>query len=134
MKPPGPSTRSAVAQSSARCRRRLTLSDRQFDKAIEIYKKVLADNPDFGAAHMGLAIAYWGAHKYPEAIQEFAIPQLNWRATRISSSLPPPWTRASALADGRARLRKAIEVSLAQRKSKTASTFLLTESRSYTPI
>ena len=36
--------------------------DRQFDKAIELYKKVIADNPTFGIAHWGLARSYWAEH------------------------------------------------------------------------
>jgi tetratricopeptide (TPR) repeat protein len=43
---------------------------RQYDKAIEISKKLIADNPDFGRVHGGLAQAYWAEHKYAEAIQE----------------------------------------------------------------
>ena len=43
---------------------------RQYDKAIELYKKVIADNPTFGIAHWGLARSYWAEHKYPQAIQE----------------------------------------------------------------
>ena len=46
-------------------------SDRQFDKAIELYKKVIADNPTFAPAQSGLALAYWGEHKYPQALQGF---------------------------------------------------------------
>jgi len=47
------------------------LSDRQFDKAIEIENKVVADNPTFSVAHLGLALSYWGEHKYSQAIQEW---------------------------------------------------------------
>jgi TolB-like protein/Tfp pilus assembly protein PilF len=43
--------------------------DRQFAKAIELYKKVIADNPTFGRGHTEMANSYWGEHKYPEAIQ-----------------------------------------------------------------
>ncbi len=43
----------------------------QFDKALEAGKRVISDNPAFGRAHGFLALAYWGEHKYPEAIQEF---------------------------------------------------------------
>jgi tetratricopeptide (TPR) repeat protein len=46
------------------------LSDRQFDKAIEVEKKVLADNPTFLVARMNLAGAYLGKHEYQQAIQE----------------------------------------------------------------
>jgi tetratricopeptide (TPR) repeat protein len=45
--------------------------DRQFDKASEIAKKVIADNPTFSEAHHYLANFYWVEHKYPQAIQEF---------------------------------------------------------------
>jgi eukaryotic-like serine/threonine-protein kinase len=44
---------------------------RQYDKAIEVLKKCIAENPTFARAHQGLAYAYWGARKYPEAIEEF---------------------------------------------------------------
>jgi tetratricopeptide (TPR) repeat protein len=46
-------------------------SDRQFNKAMEVLKKCIADNPGFGRAHMGLAEAYWGLREYPQAIEEF---------------------------------------------------------------
>jgi serine/threonine protein kinase/tetratricopeptide (TPR) repeat protein len=50
------------------------LSARQFDKVIEMTNKVLAENPDLGRAHGGfLAPAYWGQHRYAEAIQEWKI-------------------------------------------------------------
>jgi TolB-like protein/thioredoxin-like negative regulator of GroEL len=47
------------------------IQDRQFERAIELLKKCVADNPTFARAHQGLAYAYWGARKYPEAIEEF---------------------------------------------------------------
>jgi serine/threonine protein kinase/TolB-like protein len=47
------------------------LFDRQFDKAIGMYEKLSAENPSFGVTHNGLALAYWGEHKYPQTIQEF---------------------------------------------------------------
>jgi len=46
---------------------------RQYDKAIELLKKCIAENPTFARAHQGLAYAYWGARKYPEAIEEFKL-------------------------------------------------------------
>jgi serine/threonine protein kinase/TolB-like protein len=49
------------------------LSSRQFDKAVEICRKVIAENPDFGRAHGFLSNAYWGQHKYAESIQEWKI-------------------------------------------------------------
>jgi serine/threonine protein kinase len=47
------------------------IQDRQYEKAIELLKKCVADNPTFARAHQGLAYAYWGARKYSEAIEEF---------------------------------------------------------------
>jgi TolB-like protein/predicted Ser/Thr protein kinase len=49
------------------------VADRQFDKAIELLKECIAENPTFARAHVGLADAYWGAHRYPEAITEYKI-------------------------------------------------------------
>jgi serine/threonine protein kinase len=92
--------------------------DRQFDRAIEILKKFNADDPDFGRGHYGLAQAYWGEHKYPETIQEFSTAaQLEGDKTAAEI--------AAALEEGfrsggwPAAMRKAIEVSLALRKTST---------------
>jgi eukaryotic-like serine/threonine-protein kinase len=93
-------------------------SDRQFGKAIEIFKRVIDDNPTFGRAHTGLASVYWAEHKYPEAVQEF----------KMGSQLEgdknyAEW--ADALDKGfrsggwQGALHKAIEVDLAQRQAKT---------------
>ena len=49
------------------------LSGRQFDKAVEICKKVINENPEFGRAHGFLATAYWGQNKYVESIQEWKL-------------------------------------------------------------
>ncbi|MGA7557503.1 MAG: protein kinase [Terriglobales bacterium] len=92
--------------------------NRQFDKAIEIFKKVIADNPTFGRAHGELAYAYWGAHKYPEAIQEWET------GSQLEGDKNYAEYAAASEAGFRAggwpgALRKSIEVSLAQRKAKT---------------
>jgi len=93
------------------------LTDRQFDKAIEMEKKVIADNPTFGVAHLGMAVSYWGEHKYPEAIQEFkSAAQLYGDKNFVEF--------ATALDTGfrsggwPSALRKSIEVLQAQRKAK----------------
>ncbi|HXY03181.1 MAG TPA: protein kinase [Terriglobales bacterium] len=49
------------------------LAARQFDRVIEMTNKVLAESPDLGRAHNFLGIAYWGQHKYSDAIQEWKI-------------------------------------------------------------
>ena len=93
-------------------------SDRQFDKAIELYKKVIADNPTFAPAQSGLALAYWGEHKYPQAIQA--------HKTSAQFAGDKNYAEFAAALDAGFRsggwpsaLRKGIEVSLAQRKAKT---------------
>jgi eukaryotic-like serine/threonine-protein kinase len=50
------------------------LSDRQFDQAMGICRSIIADNPTFGPAHAALGDSFWGAHKYPEALQEYKLP------------------------------------------------------------
>ncbi len=45
--------------------------DRQYDKSIEMYKKLSADNPTFGVAHWGLALNYWAQKKYQQSVQEW---------------------------------------------------------------
>jgi tetratricopeptide (TPR) repeat protein len=93
-------------------------SARQFDKAIEICEKVIADNPTFGRAHGILASVYWAEHNYPQTIQEIASDaQLEGEKN---------YTEFAAALDAGFRsggwpsaLRKGIEVSLAQRKAKT---------------
>ena len=91
---------------------------RQFDKAIELDKKVLADNPAFGVAHLGAAAAYWGEHKYPQVIQESQIyAQLSgdksygeYAAALDSGFRSGGWSIAA---------HKGIDVLIAQYKAKT---------------
>jgi TolB-like protein/Tfp pilus assembly protein PilF/predicted Ser/Thr protein kinase len=88
---------------------------RQFDKAIEIYKKVIADNPSFGRAHGEMAYAYWGMHKYAEAIQQWDTASkqegdknyMEWAAAMDAGFRAGGWNVAE---------RKGLEVWLAQRK------------------
>jgi eukaryotic-like serine/threonine-protein kinase len=92
--------------------------DRQFDKAIELYKKVIADNPTFGRVHSEMAIAYWGQRKHEDVIRE-------WQAGAQLEGDPNYSAFAAAAEAGfraggwPAALRKGVEVSLTQRKAKT---------------
>ncbi len=89
---------------------------RQFDKAVESEKKVIAENPDFGRAHTQLAVAYLGEHEYAEAIQEFK------NGSRLEGD-KNYIDGANALEAGfrsggwPAALRRGLEVSLAQRRA-----------------
>ena len=47
------------------------LSARQSDQAIEVFKKALELNPNFGPAHLGLGLAYFGKGMYAETIAEY---------------------------------------------------------------
>jgi TolB-like protein/predicted Ser/Thr protein kinase len=92
--------------------------DRQFDKAIEICNKGIADNPAFGVAHWWLGLSHRAEHKYPEAIQE-------WKTAAQLMGDKNEFDFATALEAGfhsggwPSALRKGIEVSLTQRKAKT---------------
>ena len=93
-------------------------SARQFDKAIDLFKKVIVDNPTFGRGHSELAAVYWSAHKHAEAIQEWKVgSQLEgdknyseWAAAVDAGFRSGGWAAAE---------RKSLEVLLAQRKLKS---------------
>jgi tetratricopeptide (TPR) repeat protein len=93
------------------------LSDRQFDKAIEVEKKVLADNPTFLVARMNLAGAYLGKHEYQQAIQELKT-AAQLAGDKNFSEFAAALDAGFRAGGGPGALRKAIEVSLAQRKAK----------------
>jgi len=98
--------------------------DHQFDKAIEICKKVIADNPTFGRGHDCLAYAYWGKREYPQVIQESkTAAQLKGdkNYAEFAAAL-----EAGFRSDGwLGALRKAIEVLLAQRKTGYISSYTI---------
>jgi tetratricopeptide (TPR) repeat protein len=91
--------------------------DHQFEKAIAICQKAIAENPTFGAGHYRLAWFYWGEHKYPQAIQEFQLAGQQMNDKNLAAF-------ASALDEGfhsagwPSALRSAIKVSIAQRDAK----------------
>ena len=88
---------------------------RQFDKAVEVQNKVIAENPNFGRAHTQLSLAYLGQHKYAEAIQESkAGAQLEGDKNYIEAANAFDTGFHSGGWPG--ALRKALEVALAQRK------------------
>jgi serine/threonine protein kinase/Tfp pilus assembly protein PilF len=90
--------------------------DRQFDKAIEIFKKVIADNPPLGRAHGEMAYAYWGKRDYPEVIQEWKIgSQLEGDKNYAESA--DAMDKGFRAGGWPGALHKGIEVALAQRKA-----------------
>jgi serine/threonine protein kinase/Tfp pilus assembly protein PilF len=94
------------------------LRNRQFDRAIEVERKDLADNPSFGVAHWELANAYWGEHKYELAIQEFeAYARLT--GSQIFADYAAALDAGYHSGGWPAAEHKAIEGLQAQRKGKT---------------
>jgi TolB-like protein len=90
---------------------------RQFDKAIEIAQKLIAENPTFGPVHIFLGRAYWAERKYPETLLELkTAAQLlgDKNHAEITAAMETGY-RSSGW---QGALRKGIEVSLAQRKAK----------------
>jgi eukaryotic-like serine/threonine-protein kinase len=91
-------------------------SAHQFEKAIEIFEKMIVEEPNFGRAHTGLAIAYWGSHQYAKAIQEYktgAELEGDKSAAVFAAALDSGF-RSGGWPGG---LRKAIEALIAQRKA-----------------
>jgi TolB-like protein len=92
--------------------------NRQFDKAIEVEKNLLADNPNFAPAYGGLGYSYWGQHKYSQAIEAYKLAGKladDKNLTEIAAAMEEAFRSGG----WPAALRKAIEVSLAQRKANT---------------
>jgi serine/threonine protein kinase/TolB-like protein len=92
--------------------------DRQFDKAIETEKKVIADNPKFPVAYGGLGFSYWGKHEYSQAIEAY---KLGGQVADDKNFIEIAAAMDEGFRSGKwpGALRRAIEVSLAQRKANT---------------
>ena len=93
------------------------LSDRQFDKALEIGKKLVAENPTFGAVHQFLARLYWEEHRYPETIEEsktFGQLMGDKNGEEFAAALDTGYRSGG----WPSALRKGIEVLVAERKAK----------------
>jgi eukaryotic-like serine/threonine-protein kinase len=90
----------------------------QFDRAIEQYQKVIAENPSFGAAHLDLSIPYFGSHKYGQMIEEYkAYAQLS--GDKSYAELAPAMDAAFRSGGWPAAAHKAIDVLIRQRKAGT---------------
>jgi serine/threonine protein kinase/tetratricopeptide (TPR) repeat protein len=91
--------------------------DRQFEKAVEVSNRAIADNPTFGVAHYWLGNAYWAEGNYPQAILEWKTnAQLEGDTNDAAfAAAMDEGFRSSGLAGA---LRKGIECRLAQRNAK----------------
>ncbi|GAI65976.1 unnamed protein product, partial [marine sediment metagenome] len=47
------------------------LEEKEYEKAIELYKKALGLNPDYAAAHSNLGLAYKRLKRISEAVEHF---------------------------------------------------------------
>lgn len=89
----------------------------QFDKAIEIGQRSIAENPTFGAVHAFLGRAYWAERKYPETLLEYKT-AAQLMGDKNHAEITAAMETGYRSSGWQAALRKAIEVSLAQRKAK----------------
>ncbi len=99
---------------------------RQFDKAISLYQKLIADNPAFGRAHTELAIVYWAQHKYPETIRELK------RGSQLEgdknySEFAGAMDKGFQAGGWPGALRSGLGISLAQRKTGYASPYQIAQ-------
>ena len=96
----------------------------QFNRGIEILKRVIGENPAFARAHDELSDAYWGRRMYPEAVAE------SKRAAELVGD-KRLLDEASALEEGfrsggwKAGLTKKIEVLKEQRKTGYISPYAI---------
>lgn len=90
----------------------------QYDKAIEMYQKVIAENPSFVAAHVDLEVAYWGAHKYAQMISEEKI-NAQLTGDKNHNELATAMDAAFRAGGWPAAARKAIDILTIQRKAGT---------------
>jgi eukaryotic-like serine/threonine-protein kinase len=102
------------------------LDSRQYDRAIEICKKVADDNPTFAEAHGSLAYAYWGKRMYPEVIEEFKT-YAQFSGDKSNLEFASALDRGFRAAGWKGAVSKAIEVLKAQRKSGYASPYRIAQ-------
>jgi serine/threonine protein kinase/tetratricopeptide (TPR) repeat protein len=91
---------------------------RQFDRAVEQYQKVIAENPSFSAAHIDLSIAYFGAHKYEQMIEEYKT-YAHLAGDKSYLELAPAMEAGFRSGGWPAAAHKAIDVLIGQRKAGT---------------
>jgi tetratricopeptide (TPR) repeat protein len=97
-------------------------SMRQYDQAIQAFKKSVNDSPAFADAHRGLAFAYWGKRMYPQVIEEWKIyGQLC--DDRNTSDFASAMEQGFHLGGWKSALTKGIEARLAQRKLGYSSAY-----------
>jgi eukaryotic-like serine/threonine-protein kinase len=95
-------------------------TSRQFDKAIEVDQKILAENPRFAGAHSELGNWYWAEHKYAESIQEWKV-SAQMQGDKNGIELAAALDAGFRSGGSQGALRKALETYLAQRKANSGN-------------
>jgi tetratricopeptide (TPR) repeat protein len=98
----------------------LYIDTRQYDRAIQICKKVADDNPTFAEVHSTLAFAYWGKRMYPEVIEEFKT-SAQFSGDKSNLEFASALDRGFRASGWKGAVSKAIEALKAQRRSGYAS-------------
>lgn len=102
----------------------ILIAARRYGEAIDMCKNLADENPEFALAHLCLSEAYWAKGMYAASVEE-------WKVESHLSGDPNDSELASAMDEGfrsaglKGALRKAIEVSLAQRKAGNASAYTI---------
>jgi serine/threonine protein kinase/Tfp pilus assembly protein PilF len=102
------------------------IHSRQYDRAIEICKKVADDNPTFAEAHNGLALAYWGKRIYAEVIEEFKT-YAQFSGDKGSLEFASALDRGFRASGWKGAVSKAVEVLKARRKSGYGSPYRIAQ-------
>jgi adenylate cyclase len=100
------------------------VSARNYDGALELCKKVTAENPEFYMTHYFMGLAYWGKRMYPQVIEEFkAAGQLS--GAKQDAEFAAALEQGYRLSGWKGALGKAIEFLKALRKSGHAPPYMI---------
>jgi tetratricopeptide (TPR) repeat protein len=98
------------------------IDTRQYDRAIQICKKVADDNPTFAEVHSTLTDAYWGKRMYPQVIEEFKT-YAQFSGDKGNLDFASALNQGFRASGWKGAVNKAIEVLKAQRRSGYASPY-----------
>ena len=96
------------------------IAARRYDEAIAVCRELVHENPTFALAHYCLTEAYWGKGLYSQSIQEWKI-ESQLSGEHSDAELAEAVDEGFRAAGLKGALRKAIEVSLVQRKNGDSS-------------
>ncbi|HEX8814470.1 MAG TPA: protein kinase [Terriglobales bacterium] len=94
----------------------------QFDDAIALCEKVVADNPTYARAHYCLTGAYWGKKDYAKAVEEWKL-YAQYLGSAEETAIADAVEQGYRAGGWKAAMEKAVAVRLEQRKTGYASPF-----------